>query len=345
MEWAQAREVLADEYVADVQRDKIAALLVQHQSRTNIVQNGYKQQACVYIISQHKNRPPYKIGMDNGGFARRMANYRTILRHLYVYYAMGFPRAGYNQSSYARAAENFLHWRLRKYRLQFSSFSASTQQWDQGGGNYTELFGKGISLDHIHDAVRDMFKEPVVREWQAQLPNNLRMVYRIAPAWVYRVHPNRVGRLKAFDNYHARRLRAEQSQNKRRKSLKGKSVVFFHNNIKFNVDPDSIDVLQTEALAHKPMAKTKEEEIWIVDGRDDNRLGFDFWPASVVRRISSTLDEVLYFGDDQLDDVYRSTYRPFTKKEYNRLSQEAEPELQAALDLAYEAKFKKAPPK
>jgi hypothetical protein len=121
----------------DVQSDKIAAPLVQHQSRTNIIQNGYKQQACVYIISQHKNRPPYKIGMDNGGFARQMANYRTILRHLYVYYAMGFPREGYNQSSYARAAENFLHW--RKYRLQFSSFSASTQQWDQGGGNYTEL--------------------------------------------------------------------------------------------------------------------------------------------------------------------------------------------------------------
>jgi hypothetical protein len=51
MEWAQAREILADEYVTDVQSNRIAAPLVQHQSRANILQNGYKQQAYVYIIS------------------------------------------------------------------------------------------------------------------------------------------------------------------------------------------------------------------------------------------------------------------------------------------------------
>jgi hypothetical protein len=366
MEWAQAKVFIADRYFYDFKSDQISAPLVgeKYKSWENVIQNGYKQQACVYVIGQHKGQPPYKIGMDRSGLQRRLDNYRTILRKLWVYYAIGFPRDGYYGSSYAMAGENFLHWRLQRFRLKFPEYRpqgalTGKDTYSKGGGdiykgsyadegrNYSELFAKGITLGDIQQAVRDMLNPAVVREYYAQLPKNLRS-YRIAPAWMYRVLPGKIAHVRGFATYHERRKKAAavDSASKRKASLKGSSLVYVHNNQKWNIDPDSIDVLQQKPKLGKPGLKTKVGTVVVVNGTSDERFAFDHWPARVMAQKNKGFDlDVTYFGDDKGDDVVATEVSDLTVPLYNRLSQEAGAGLQAALDLAYEAKFKKAPPK
>ena len=120
--------------------------------------------------------------------------------------------------------------------------------------------------------------------------------------------------------------------------------MYYHNNVKYNVDPDSIDTLQVEPKAAAPGLKTQLEQVVIVDGSTDERFEFHHWPGRVRKNLNQTMVEIAYFGEDTFDDVRKSSLLTFTQARYKELSKNASDDLQAALDLAYKAQYGKKPP-
>jgi hypothetical protein len=57
----------------------------------------------IYVLSQHKKKGPYKVGMSKGDLWRRMGNYQTVFVNLWVHYLVPVPYAD------VFTIERFLH--------------------------------------------------------------------------------------------------------------------------------------------------------------------------------------------------------------------------------------------
>jgi hypothetical protein len=57
----------------------------------------------IYVLSQHKKKGPYKVGMSKGDLWRRMGNYQTVFVNFWVHYLVPVPYAD------VFTIERFLH--------------------------------------------------------------------------------------------------------------------------------------------------------------------------------------------------------------------------------------------
>jgi hypothetical protein len=59
----------------------------------NTANYGPKRVFFTYVLSQHKNKGPYKVGMSKGDLWRRMGNYQAVFVNFWVYYLVPVPYA------------------------------------------------------------------------------------------------------------------------------------------------------------------------------------------------------------------------------------------------------------
>jgi hypothetical protein len=71
--------------------------------RFNTANYDPKRMSFIYVLSQHKNKGPYKVGMSKGDLWRRMGNYQTVFVNFWVTYLVPVPYAD------VFAIERFLH--------------------------------------------------------------------------------------------------------------------------------------------------------------------------------------------------------------------------------------------
>jgi hypothetical protein len=162
-----------------------------------------KQDGMVYVISEN-NRAPYKIGYARSDIYKRFAQFRTFARKFYIHFVIGFFTGAFEEldSNHAKKGESFLHDEFVDYRMHFPKYDPLTDNVEDEGGGFSELFfkkgnGERITLKQIESGIM----RALDTEYTKQRSKNQRNKKRLHPRFGYRCLPQKLERLKQIDAY------------------------------------------------------------------------------------------------------------------------------------------------
>ena len=97
----------------------------------------------IYIISQHHNKKPFKVGITNNDINRRLSNFQTAFIEFEVYYLIAVP------DNQARQLENKIHTDSRLKRIEFPKKKANKKNNTPSGWT-THLLKLSRSCTNTH---------------------------------------------------------------------------------------------------------------------------------------------------------------------------------------------------
>jgi len=186
-----------DHFLQQYRKDNLSHYAVEDDKQLMEIM---KQDGVVYVISEN-NRAPYKIGYAKSDIYKRFLQFRTFARKFYIHFVIGFFTGAMEElgGNFAKEGENFLQKEFRPYRMHFPKYNIISDQVDDEGGAYSELFhkksnGERITLNQIEQGIMRALDSKYTKE-QSKFNKKL------YPKYGYRCLSHKLERLKEIDEY------------------------------------------------------------------------------------------------------------------------------------------------